>query len=82
MTKKLATSRIKHAVRQLKADQAKRTKPCPECGGEPFAEDESSRICPVCNSVFYRTAAEDPGMKLHNLITEALEHGSTTSYHG
>jgi hypothetical protein len=34
------------------------TRPCPECGGKPWRDDERARICPICDTYFH----DDDGM--------------------
>lgn len=54
MTEVLTSKMIKDLVRKLEAASAKHTKACPDCGGEPWGEDEWSRLYTVCANYLIR----------------------------
>lgn len=81
MTEQLTSKMVKDAVRALERANRGSTKTCPECGGAPFAPDESLRICPVCDMI-YIPYEYNPPQRLHDLITDVLENGPRADWLG
>lgn len=57
-------------VQQLADSLKAHTRPCPDCGGRPWGDDERVRFCVICETLYHDDEGEQELLALQQKIRD------------